>query len=486
MRRKIILFELNEVPWRVVDDYVAGSPDGVMATTLHRCRQYVTVAPDEGHLSPWRTWPSVHRGVPDQLHLIGDLGQDHQAADEAYPPIWRLLHDHGASVGVCGSLHSAPPPDDMGSYAFYLPDAFAADDRAHPRLLSRFQSFNLSMTRRSARNVDASISWSSAVRVLAASPALGIRPRTYVEAAAQLAAERREPHRRGRRRTLQSALTFDVFMRQIGRTTPDFSTFFSNHVASSLHRYWAATYPDDYLELDLDRDWLAAHRDEIPWAMRAAERMLGRLVSFADAHPEYEVWTASSMGQGATLAERLETAVYVRDLATFMRRLGMPDGSWQPRPAMLPQTNVTVRDALAPTFEQHLSELGLVDKPLSYRRGDGGFFAMDFGHANMHQRPTPVRYRGERYPLAAFGLAAVEIEDRSGTTAYHVPEGLLFVYDPQYDGRLAASSASTEASADRPQISTLAIAPALLKVFGVPRPEYMGPPDIPGLAELGG
>ena len=246
MHRKIILFELNEVPWRIVDDHAANSPDGVMASILRRSRQYVAVAADSGHLSPWRTWPSLHRGVPDHVHLISDLGQDRDAVDEAYPPVWRLLHDHGASVGVCCSLHSHPPPDDMDSYAFYLPDAFAADDRAHPRALSRFQAFNLSMSRLSARNVDTSISWSQAVRMLASAPALGFLPKTYGAIAAQLAAERRQPHRRSRRRTLQSVLAFDVFMTQLKRTTPDFSTFFTNHVASAMHRYWAAAYPADY------------------------------------------------------------------------------------------------------------------------------------------------------------------------------------------------------------------------------------------------
>src|SRR5687767_12903282 len=209
MPRKVILFELNEVPWRIIDDYVARRPDGALATALRGSRQYVTVAADVGHLSPWTTWPSVHRGVPDELHLIGDLGQDRAAVDQAYPPVWQLLHDLGASAGVCGSLHSHPPPSDMDSYAFYLPDAFATDDRAHPRVLSRFQRFNLSMTRLSARNVDPSISWSSATRMLASSRALGIRPQTYRAIAALLVAERRQPGRRTRRRTFQAVLAFD-------------------------------------------------------------------------------------------------------------------------------------------------------------------------------------------------------------------------------------------------------------------------------------
>jgi hypothetical protein len=253
-------------------------------------------------------------------------------------------------------------------------------------------------------------------------------------------------------------------------------------VASSLHRYWAATYPADYAKLDLDSDWLMAFGDEIPWAMHRAERMLARLVAFADAHPEYQIWTASSMGQRATLARSLETSVYLTDLAAFMRRLGMPDGSWQPRPAMLPQTNVTVSETLAARFERQLLNFKLVDKPLRYRRGDDGFFAIDLGHANMHTRPTPVRYEGGRHTLAEFGMEAVEIQDRSGTTAYHVPQGILFIYDPQRFAPPATSAASAEAAGTRrPQISTLEIAPALLATFGIPAREYMAPQSIANL-----
>jgi hypothetical protein len=266
-------------------------------------------------------------------------------------------------------------------------------------------------------------------------------------------------------------LAFDVFMAQLERSRPDFATFFSNHVASAMHRYWAATYPTDYDDLDLDDDWTTAHAEEIPWAMDQAETMLARLVAFADAHPEYQVWTASSMGQRATMAQALETAVYLVDLATFMRRLGMPDGCWEPRPAMLPQTNVVVHGALASTFQRELTKVHLVDKPLRYRRTDGGFFAMDLGHANMHTRPTPVRYGGGRHPLAEFGMKAVEIEDRSGTTAYHVPEGILAVYDPR--GTAARTT-------DRPRISTLEIAPALLTSCGVAPPPYMARQTIVG------
>jgi len=461
--RKVILFELNEVPWRIVDDYVERNPGSVLARTLQRSHSFEAVCEDRGHLSPWTTWPSLHRGVNDEAHMIGDLGQDRTKADAQYPPIWRLLHEEGVSVGVCGSLHSFPPPDDMTSYAFYLPDTFATGTQAHPPALSDFQAFNLAMARDSARNVDTSVPLGLAAKVLSKSRALGIRPATYAAVAAQLASERRAGWKSTRRRTFQAVLAFDIYYAQLARTKPEFSTFFSNHVASAMHRYWAATHPDDYDEHGLDAEWIERYRDEIPWAMRQAEKMLERLLRFADRNPEYQVWVASSMGQGPTIARGLETAVYLNDLTTFMRRLGMPDDGWEKRPAMLPQTNVMVREDLRAEFENKLRGLKVVNHPLSFRQTEAGFFAMDFGHGNLHQRPTPLRYEGRRLPLAEFGLEAVEIEDRSDTTAYHVPEGILVAYDPQ-----APATSST-----RERVSALSVAPALLRGFGQKPRDYM-------------
>jgi hypothetical protein len=462
--RKVILFELNEVPWRIVDDYVERNPGSALAGALGRSHRYEAYAEDRGHLSPWTTWPSLHRGVNDEAHMIGDLGQDRTKADQEYPPIWQLLHEDGVSVGVCGSLHSFPPPDDITSYAFYLPDTFATGDQAHPKALSDFQAFNLAMARDSARNVDTSVPLRPAAKVLARSRALGIRPSTYRALAAQLASERRNRWKSTRRRTFQAVLGFDVFFAQLKRTRPAFSTFFSNHVASAMHRYWAATYPDDYDEHGLDAEWIERYRDEIPWAMAQADRMLERLLRFADRNPEYQVWVASSMGQGPTIARGLETAVYLKDLTTFMRRLGIPDDGWEQRPAMLPQTNVIVREDLREEFEARLGGLKVVNQPMRYRQTDTGFFAMDFGHPNMHKRPTPLRYEGERLPLTEFGLEAVEIEDRSDTTAYHVPEGILVVYDP---------ATPAPAGSERDRVSALSVAPALLRAFGQKPRDYM-------------
>ena len=466
MRRRIILFELNEVPWRIIDEYVEANPGSHLARVLTSSRQFTSITADRGHLSPWTTWPTLHRGVNDEQHMIGGFGQDRSAADKQFPPVWELLRSAGVSVGICGTLHTYPTPQDIEAYSFYLPDTFASEPTAFPDELATFQAFNLKMARESARNVDTGVPVGDALKVLKKTPAIGIRPQTYAALAAQLIGERRKPWLSTRRRTFQAVLAFDLFMKQLADRRPSFSSFFSNHVASAMHRYWAAAYPSDYDDLQLGADWMDKYREEVPWAMAQADAMIGRLAAFCDAHPEFQLWIASSMGQGATTAQPLETQIYLNDVPAFMQALGLPrDGGWEIRPAMLPQRNVHVEDRYADDFEAGLGRVTIGGGPLTYKR-DGGFFSIDFGQANLHDRPDAVTLAGQVTPIAELGLEIVEIEDRSDTTAYHIPEGILSVYDPT--DRAAKPAV-------RPEVSVLAITPALLENFGVPVRDYMQP-----------
>src|SRR4030095_7594867 len=120
---------------------------------LPSCHRYETFTEDVSDLSPWKTWPTLHRGVNDEKHFIQDFGQDLADVDREYPPIWHLLAKAGVSTGVCWRLHSYPMPRDLSGYAFYLPDTFAAGSECFPDQLSVFQDFNLRMARESARNV---------------------------------------------------------------------------------------------------------------------------------------------------------------------------------------------------------------------------------------------------------------------------------------------------------------------------------------------
>ena len=88
--RNFILFELNEVPLRVVRHFAERHPGSAFARILQEGRHWTTVTPDQGHLSPWITWPTLHRGVSSADHKIAALGQDVASADRKFPPVWAI------------------------------------------------------------------------------------------------------------------------------------------------------------------------------------------------------------------------------------------------------------------------------------------------------------------------------------------------------------------------------------------------------------
>ena len=349
-----------------------------------------------------------------------------------------------------------------------MPDTFAACSECFPERLAAFQKFNLSMVQDSPRNVASRIRWQPALNMLWQAPALGLKPRTLVDVGLQLCSERLRAERRVRRRTYQALLAFDVFFQQFRATRPDFATFFTNHVASAMHRYWAASFPEDYSEFGFDAGWVATYRNEIDFALRKLDGCLARLVALVERQPEYSLWIATSMGQAATTAQPLETQLYITDVSRFMAALGVPAGSWSQRPAMAPDTNVVIQRAYIAEFCQALERLSIDGAAVEWQRGAGGFFSVRLGQANVHARPAAASFDGRPMHFEQLGMAAVRIDDGSGTTAYHVPQGALLIYDPR---RPVKSSART-------QISTLDIAPSLLREFRVPIPSYMTPPKL--------
>ena len=142
---KIILFELNEVPRRIIDYYRSVRPESWIANNFDKFKKYETFSENQGHLSPWNTWPTVHRGVSNDKHYISDFNQDLSEVDEEFPPIWNLLSKRGIKVGVFGSLHSYPLPADMTNYGFYVPDVFAAGSECFPENVELFQEINLEL-----------------------------------------------------------------------------------------------------------------------------------------------------------------------------------------------------------------------------------------------------------------------------------------------------------------------------------------------------
>ena len=460
--RKFIFFELNEVPFTIIDHFCQRNPQSALAKILPKCMQVETVAEDEGELSPWKTWPTVHRGVTNAKHKIHDFGENLSEVDKQYPPIWKILADSGKKPGVFASMHTYPMPSNYQDYSFFIPDPFAGDSHSHPKNIEPFQKFNLAMSRKSGRNVDTGIDMKAASALAVSLPTLGIQVKTLASVANQLIAERKENWKKNRRRVFQSVLAFDIYLKLVQKKKPSFSTFFSNHVASTMHRYWAATFPDHYDTYNLSEEWKNRFAGEIDYAMQHFDSFFAQLIKFADKNPEYKIVISSSMGQEATKAEQLSTELYCKDLDKFLQTFGLNDTQWEIKPAMHPQYNFAVENpALADKLEADLKQVVIAEKGLIFRRKEN-FFSINFGHRNLEE--DNFTFKETHVKLATAALFNEQIDDESDGTAYHIPEGCLIVYDPK-----DKSLKNTRTKG----ISTTAIAPSFLQHFEIPVPDYM-------------
>jgi hypothetical protein len=426
----VLLYELNEVPWRVFDWYQAQRPDSTVAALLADSACYTTRTHDQGELHPWSTWPTLHRGVYNTDHKILFINQD-KACAGGYPPLWETLADRGVRVGVFGSLQSFPIPAGQ-RYCFYVPDTFAPSPETLPGKYSAFQAINLRQTKADGAIAQPVQVDRSTLRDLMRLPSIGVRPRTFATLAGQLVREKLNPAYRARRALLQAPVAFDVFLHAYRHYRPEFCTFFTNHVAGAMHRYWRYAFPEDFgCELSSADDRFK--RETLLMAMDIADQQLRILKEVVD-RDDGELVIATSMGQ-----EAIERGGYLGELRLtepekMMKAIGF-QRRWKDLLAMQPDFNFmfdspedaaefmrSARRLRSPSgqclWHRFRQEGRTVNMGLG-RPADvlsDGFVQLAWDTANAQPR---------RLPLAELGISKIA---RDPGTGYHQPLGCLIWY----------------------------------------------------------
>jgi hypothetical protein len=464
---KLVVYELNEVPYRILEEYCRKKPGSTVSKLMAVGKKFETIADDEGILSPWITWPTLHRGVTNRSHLISDFGQNLTEVNSEYPNYTDLLAMNGIKTGVFGSLHTYPLPTSLTNYAFYVPDTFAQGPECYPSVINAFQEFNLKMMDRSGRNVAGGIDKKEAIEFIKKIPQLGITVNTLKKIVLQFTSELAVPERKVRRRTSQTQIAFDVYLKLLKNTQPDCSTFFTNHVASSMHRYWPALFPDDYKSTRFSSEWLQKFEHEIEFTMDEANSHLTLLKNFVDRSKNYKLVIISSMGQAAVDGSEIMTnQLQVTNKNLFMDFLKVPGDKWESKRAMAPRYvyQISDSDVFNATINQ-LRNTFINGTPIDLTVHSNGIFVVKLGHANLKDDDIHIEVNGNKANPSEMGIENLEIQDATGSYAYHIPNGSFIIYDPK---KPQISPQKTMAT-----ISTTEIAPAILKHFSINSPNYM-------------
>ncbi len=465
MKKKFIFYEINEVPMLLIERYVGKFPRSSLSYIYQNSRKFKTLNDDSGSLSPWITWPTLHKGVNNDKHGISNLGQDLNQTNTDYPNFFNILASKGFTVGIFGVLHTYPLPHDVSKYSFYLPDVFAATPDAYPKKLKVFQGLNLRFTRKNARNVERAIPLNEIKLFVINFFQLGISVRTILEIIYQLIGELFKPTLVVKRRVFQAKLAFDVYLDLLNQKKPQISLFFSNHVASAMHRYWPATFPEDYDSFRMSEKWIRNYSGVIWDAMSEFDAHLQRIIKFIEKNDDYCLVILSSMGQAPVQdIEQINNELAIEDIHKFMRALGAADDSYTQLSAMVPRYIIRFKDeGEVNKFCHSVSKIEIRGLPIYSKLIDSLTIQISLGHENFSSSEF-VKVNGVEFALSEIGLVAQEIQDQSGSYAYHVREGSLLIFNGKNIG------------IQDKIISTSRIAPSILSAFGVGIPDYMDKP----------
>jgi hypothetical protein len=424
-RLPLIVYELNEVPWRVVDWYIRLRPHSHLAEVLPRSLSYTTVTHDQGELHPWSTWPTVHRGVYNEKHNIRFINQDLSAAKE-FPPIWEILSRKGYKVGVFGSLQSYPVPRE-GEYSFYVPDTFARSAETYPPQYSVFQKINLRQTA-SDSAVASDVKMDGTLLTDAAKlPFVGVRAATFAKLAMQLGNERRNKAYRARRPLMQAPLAFDVFLNAYKKTQPDFSTFFTNHVAGAMHRYWRYVFPEDFGQVNTsESDRFKG--ETVLAAMDIADEQIGKLAKLTQ-QGGGSLLILSSMGQEAIVRPPYYGELRLKDPEKLANVIGF-HSRFNSVLAMQPDFNFQFESAAHASdfIERAMRLCDSSGKPIWYsERQQGPSINLSLSEPQSVIETERVVLRGENGESTEISLADLGMSTifRDPGTGYHQPKGIM-------------------------------------------------------------
>jgi hypothetical protein len=392
-------------------------------------------------------------------HNSFDLGQD--PATFRGDPLWDVAERAGLSVGLFGPLQSWPARE-FGHGGFYVPDTFSQDSKTYPESLTRFQAFNLAMTGQNGFSSDAALNPQSLLGTGVDLVRLGLTPASATTLGAHLVREVRDERYKQLRASMQVLPSFDLYWRLHRKHQPRLSIFFTNHVASMMHRFWGDAMPG-YTEA---HEYVAddVYGSFILTAMDFTDRQLGRIRKYLASHKDSMLVLAASMGQGPVDPRFTDIGLFVLDdHAKLVSRLGLPSAelglTMYPHLSLVFADEAAAEAAVAPLESVVVEGIG----PLFSRfRVEGR--TVTFGIANVIDNPEehhqglsmPVHFR----PAGAEGDATAIPADlgfimrsRVGgdNTAYHIPEGMMLAY-----------GAGVTPDPSRKEVDVLDVAPSIL------------------------
>lgn len=457
MKRKVLLLEINEITWNLIDPFIEA---GKLPTFAKLKKEGAWAAPMSvdlpPQLDPWITWTTVYTGRTQAEHNVFHLQQPPETIKAKR--IWEICREAGLRVGVFGSLGSYPPQEVEG---FYVPDTFSPDAATFPARLSPIQKLNLTYTR-SIRLENDEDGLAFKAKLGKDLLGLGLRLSTCTRILRQLANEKITPDNRWQRVVLQPAVNFDFFSRLYKQNKPDFASFHTNHVAHFQHTYWKAMQPEAFPQPTTEKE-RKIYGNAIEFGYASADELLKRAARLCDENTV--LFVASSMGQKPFIndSEKGKQIGQLRSLDNLVEILGLK-GQVKTLSTMSDQFNIYPNsDKTKQIVKEKLSTayIDAPERPMFYVSELDDFITVNLTHYDEISEDSQCHFPNNE-ENKIFRYEDLVYQTGHSKSGCHDPQGMLIIY-----GNGIARGGKIE------DVNNLDIAPTLLTILGLPVPPEM-------------
>lgn len=451
-RAPVILLEFNELTPSLMFRLMHEGELPNFQRLYREAQVYVTDAQEQGmNLNPWVQWVSVHSGLPAAEHGVFLLGEGGKLAA---PGIGDLVSAAGLRVWLCGSMNVRLRPPVNGAF---LPDPWATDARPEPAELEPYFRFVRHHVQEHT-NPEGRLGVAEYAAFVGFMLAHGLSRSTAWAIARQLLRER-SGRFAWKRVAILDRLQWDVFRWYQRRLRPQFATFFLNSVAHLQHTHWREMEPEKFT-LKPSPDERAEFEDAVRFGYRENDRLIGRFLDLAGSDATLIFCTALSQQPDLRFEGTDGKRFYrPRDFEQLTAFAGIADPH-RCAPVMSEEFWLEfASEAEARAGEAALRALE-VDGDAAFtvsRRGTDVYAGCRLHGSVPADAKLTHAQTGASAPFFSLLYQAETLK-----SGMHHPDGLLWIRTPE---RTHAEHA------DKAPLT--AIAPTVLSLLGVPRPERM-------------
>jgi len=455
---RVVLIEFNELSPILMDRFISEGHLPNLKRLRDQSEVCLSVAEErEPNLDPWIQWVNVHTGLSFAEHGIGNLSEGHKLRQK---PVWSLISQAGRPVWVCGSMNVQY---DEGVRGYILPDPWATDCPPYPAELNPYFNF-IQRNVVDYTNTKVRLTRSDYLNFVRFMLRHGLSLFTIQTTLGQLFSEKRVGGSRWQRAFVMDKMQFDVFRSVYKRLRPVFSTFFLNSTAHMQHAYWRHMQPELFNVAPSAAEQ-QQYGSAILLGYKEMDRLLGRMLQVVGEDAIVILATALSQQPCLLFEEKGgKHSYYVKEYSKLMNFAGV-SCPHRTAPVMAGQFWVHPQNpADAADIQAKLGALRVGDMLAVRTRREGDSVFANCCIFRELGEDAVLHIEGTDRSIPFFDLFYSADVVKSGM---HHPDGILWI-----------RHAHKRHSIRQEKVPLTSIAPTILDMLTLPRPEYMKGPSL--------